>query len=1109
MKSYCNLHQHTIYSFLDGLAKLNLLAERAAELGMSALGITDHGNIHGWLPFLDACLKAGVKPVFGEEFYQARKTRRDRDDEERAGKAIDDLEQRGPYHLTVLARNLQGYKNIIKLSSRAFTEGFYVKPRIDHELIAEHSDGLIVLSGCLNGEVQRALLRGDYEFALNAAGRMQDMVGRDHYFIEIQDHGIDEQKRIAQQTIEIAKTLRAPLVPTGDCHYVYKEEAHAHDVMLCVSTGATIDQEKRFRFAGPEFYLKSYEEMATRFPDEWLKNTLLIAEMVDVDLKFGDLYFPDFPIDTGESVDQMLDRLVWTGVKERYGDPAPIEVIERTEHELKVVKKMGFQSYFLVVSDLVNWAKDNGIRVGWGRGSAAGSILSYVLRITNLEPLRFGLLFERFLVEGRKSMPDIDLDFDSRFRDRVIDYARSKYGNDRVAHICTFSQVKAKAAIKDAGKVLGYDFQMRNAINKLMPPAVQGVTKTLDEALKTEDLAFKYESDSDVRKIVDAAKGLEGIFRQPGIHAAGVVIAQAPVTEFVPIMKKPNKDGTEGPVVTQWGMEDIERCGQLKIDFLAIANLDVVDICINSIKETHGFELNVDDIPLDDELTYQQLKLGHATGVFQLESSGMRETIVSMQPSSIEDIMAIISLYRPGPMGSGMDKMYVARKHGRSEVKFDHPKLANVLAASYGVMLYQEDVLAVARNLAGFSVAEADDLRKVIGKKQVDKIPLYREKFVEGCVKNDVDKAVADKIYSDIEYFGGYGFPRAHAAAYGILSYVTAYLKFNYPAEYMAALLTVMADDRDKAAIYLNECRRLGLTVLPPSINKSEANFKVLSEKEILFGLSSISGLGPAIVNYIIDGRGEDYYSMYDFMRRCNPEVLNKLTLEHLMKSGAFDELAPSQPEQLLSREAKMELLDLEKQELGLYVSDHPLLGVWHLIESSIDTTIEDLEQASNGEPVVLGGLLTQANRRLTKKNDVMYNLVLEDMTGSIGVLVFPKDAAKNEFVEGDIVILEGRVQKEGDEEYSSTKVIFSNMDKPMLPEYGVGQPIVLRFPQSPSRGIIREIENLIEEATGNSPVYVEYLEDTHLVSLRFKKPTSLGIKENLELLTLKERMYV
>ena len=1100
--TWVNLHNHSAFSMLDGHGQVDTYMKRAAELGMPALSVTDHGNIHAWLDFYDAGKEYGVKPILGMEAYQARKTRFDRDDEERAGPANDELAQRGPYHLTVIARNATGYKNLIKLSSRAFLEGFYVKPRIDHELLSEHADGLIVLSGCLNGEVAQALMSDEFDKALESAARMQDMVGKDNYFIEIMDHGIEEEKYVLPQLLEIAKKIGAPVVPTGDCHYVHKEDSVAHDLMLCVATNAKVDEEERFKFRPEEFHLKTYDEMAERFEPEWLSNTLDVAEMVELDLSFDEFHFPDFPIPEEETVDSYLEKKVWEGIHDRYGEVLSDEVVDRVKYELRVVRESGFQGYFLVVSDLTRWARDNGIRTGWGRGSAAGSILSYALRITNLDPLRFGLLFERFLVEGRKSPPDIDLDFDDTRREEVIEYARDKYGEERVAHIGTLSRVKAKQAIKDAARVLDYDFSKGNDVSKLVPAPKLGVTKTLEESLDSTDMRKAYEGDPDTRKIIDGARGLENLVRQSGIHAAGVVIAKSAITDYVPVMQRPKKE-KKGPTVTQWDMNRVEQCGQLKVDFLGLRNLSVIDVCVDNIEERKGFKLDIESIPLDDPLTYEKLCEGYSMGVFQLESSGMRQMMIALQPNSIEDIMALVSLYRPGPLGSGMDRLFIARKHGRDKTKAEHPILEELLESTYGVMLYQEDVLSVARNLAGFSAAEADDLRKAIGKKQMDKIGLFREKFVEGCRRtHNVDDKLANKIYSDIEYFGGYGFNLAHAASYAMVSYITAYLKFNYPAEYMAALLTSV-DNKEKAGPYLNECRNMDIKVLPPSINKSFSEFKVESDDTILFGLNSISGIGPAVVRAIMDSRtDEPYVSVYDFMRRTSPDVLNKATLEHLFNSGAFDELVPEQGDRPISRDDKMEILDAERDELGLYITEHPLVGVWHTIESNVSTSIDGLEDCSDGETVTVGGILAKVTSKTTRKGDKMFVLTLEDMTGNVEVLVFPRAVGNNKFSEGDIVVITGRISQEGDDEHIISKVFFSSMSKPQVPQFGSGEPLIMRLTAKPDYDIINRMKELIHKHPGDCPVYVNYEEvDGMTVSLRFKRPANRKIKEELQML--------
>jgi DNA polymerase-3 subunit alpha len=857
---------------------------------------------------------------------------------------------------------------------------------------------------------------------------MQRIVGKENYFIEIQDHGLAEQKKISNQLIDIAKAIGAKIIPTGDCHYVHQKDARAHDVMLCVATNATVHTPNRFSFSGDHFYLKSYEEMSIVFGDEWLKNTMLICDMVDVNLKFGEIHFPKFPIPTNESSTEYFERLAWEGLRVKYGQNLSQHIVDRANHEIKVVKEMGFPEYFLVVSDLVRWAKANHIRVGWGRGSAAGSVLSYAFDITNLDPIRFGLLFERFLVEGRKSMPDIDLDFDDRFRDKVIDYARTKYGDDRVAHICTFNRTGAKQSIRDAARALGYDFSSGDKVSKLVPPPVLGVSKSLSECMETQEFQKEYNSDKDSKYIVDTAFSLEGLVRQTGIHAAGVVISKGPLLDYLPIMQK----GLDNPVVTQWDMSRVEQCGLLKIDFLGLRNLGVIDSCIKLVKKHRGIEIDVDQISLDDKLTFDELCKGNCSGVFQLESSSMRQLMVQLQPHSIEDIMALISLHRPGPMGSGMDKLYIDRKHGRSKVSYDHPKLEKVLGPSLGIMLYQEDVLGVVRELAGFSSAEADDLRKVIGKKLMDKIAVFRAKFVEGCVKNSgILPEKANKIYSDIEYFGGYGFNRAHAASYAMISYTTAYLKANYTTEYMAALMSSVVGNKDKQAFYLTDCRRLGLGVMPPSINRSGVDFEVFQNDKIIFGLSAIDGIGNTIAETIVKSRDplKPYLNVYDFFRRCDPSILKKSTLEHLCSSGAFDELVKEDPLLEISRGIELEILEKEKEELGVYVTNHPVRGIWDVVGGQISNEIVDLKDIDSGTQVKIGGIINLFKKITTKKGEKMYKFTLEDISSSVEVLVFPrtaKDIEENYFNVGDILLVYGTLSKETDEENSIVKIFYN-----------------------------------------------------------------------------------
>lgn len=1101
MKNWTNLHNHTVFSMLDGHGNVEKYLTKAKDLGMVGLATTDHGNIHSWLDFYDAGTSLGVKPILGSEFYQARKTRLDRDPEERSGPSKNEWEQRGPYHITILAKNNVGYHNIIKMSSRSFLEGYYVKPRIDHDLISQHSDGIIVLSGCLNSEVSQALLRNDYTFALESAAKMQDIVGKENYFIEIQNHGLAEQIQITNDLIKIAETIGAKIVPTGDCHYVHREDARSHDIMLCVSTNSTIHTENRFSFSGDNFYLKSYDEMALTFSEEWLKNTLEVSDMIDVQLKFGDIYFPNFPIPTKENSTEYFERLAWEGLRSRYGNDLPEHIIERANHEIKVVEDMGFPEYFLVVSDLVRWAKDNDIRVGWGRGSAAGSILSYAFNITNLDPLRFGLMFERFLVEGRKSMPDIDLDFDDRYRDKVIDYARTKYGDDKVAHICTFNKTGARQSIRDAARALGHDFSIGDKVSKLVPTPVLGVSKSLHECMDVADFADLYKKDPVSKEIIDTAFGLEGLVRQTGMHAAGIVISRDSLVEYLPIMQK----GIDNPIITQWDMGRVEQCGLLKIDFLGLRNLGVIDQCVRLVKKHKGLDIIVDEIPLDDPATYAELCRANAIGVFQLESSGMRELMVQLQPQNIEDIMALISLYRPGPMGSGMDKLYIDRKHGRSRVEYDHSKLEEVLGPSLGIMLYQEDVLGVARELAGFSSGQADDLRKAIGKKQMDKISLFREKFVSGCVKtSQLNEDRANKIYSDIEYFGGYGFNRAHAASYAMISYITAYLKTNFTAEYMAALLTSVAGNKDKLAIYLSDCRKLNLKVMPPSINDSNEDFTVIDSSTIVFGLAAINGIGYAVSEAILSNRDVDkpYTSMHDFLRRTNPAVLKKGTLEHLAASGAFDELIDRTLDQDFGRRTELSILEREKEELGIYVSKNPVDGIWDLLSENISHEIVELEDVNAGSRVSISGIISSFKKIMTKKGSRMYKFNVQDISSDIEVIVFPRESKNYDedfFSNGEVINIVGTLNKEGDEENSTNKIVLNSCEKVDLSYFSGGRPIYLTSNKLITEKTINKLYAIINENTGGSYVFVDIDDGDKNLKFKFNKTTSITIKDKLE----------
>lgn len=1101
-KTYFNAHAHNLYSLLDGYSRPKGYAQRCKELGMDTMTCTDHGNLYGLLDYYEAAQEVDLKYMPGIEAYQARKTRHDRDGEERSGPAKSEWEQRGPYHAGILAYNYEGYKNLINLSSRAFLEGnFSGKARVDHELIADHSKGLVLLSGCLNGEIPQALLRGDKEFAYATAAKMQEVMGRENYFIEVQNHHIPEQLQVIPDLIDIAKKINAPVVATCDCHYTHRHEAKNHDQMLCVSTGSLIEDEKRFRFANDEFYLKSYDEMAQMFEPQWLDNTLLIAEKADLKLEFGKLYFPEFPLPAGYTTEQYFRKLVDEGTRFRFGDNPSQEVVDRLDYEMKVILEMGFPNYFLVVADLVVWAKENGIAVGFGRGSAAGSLVSYVMRITNLDPLRFGLLFERFLIRGRKSMPDIDLDFDDRYKDKVIDYARQKYGNDHVTHIITFSTIGARAAIRDAARVLGADYALADKVAKTVPPPVMGISKSLEQSMEYKEFRDLYEADEKAKEIIDAARGLEGLVRHTGIHAAGVVISQAPTQNFVPVMQKETKQGGKGPIVTQWDMNRVDLNGLLKIDFLALRNLGVVVDCVENIKRYKGIDVDWEALDLYDDATYAMLRAGAVVGVFQLEGSGMKEMTTNIRPTKIEDIMAVISLFRPGPMGSGMDREFIARKNGKKSVSYAHPKLKDVLHKTYGLMLYQEDVLAVSKHLAGFSEGESDDLRKAVGKKKMDQVNKLQPKFVAGCAAtHGVPKHVAEKIFADIAFFGNYGFGLAHAASYALLAYVTAWLKGHYPTEYMAALLTSVANKRDRAALYIHECERLGIQVLPPSINGSEANCRVVDDKTIQFGFSNIAGVGEAALAVMDRSLGSDYKSLLDFMQRAPSELLTKTLIEHYIRSGVFDDIVSERPELPMSRDERNEILAYEKQELALYITDNPIKNAWHYLSDKVSTTIADLQE--DGEMVKLGVIIGNIEKKTTKRGQTMYSGSMQDVTGDVRFVVFPKAAMKlTNLIEGEIYLVSGRVAlDEGDEASEPTYQIFlDDATKPHIPQF-LEEPITITATAADiTDKKMEEIMSIIDRTPGSSPVYFTVQHKGALHRFQMKKPTCQTIATLLQ----------
>lgn len=1078
MKQYVNFHAHSMGSLLDGMSKFDNYAERAKELGMPAFSFTDHGNLHGLLPAYEAAEKVGLKYFPGIEAYCARKTRFDRDEEERAGRETAEWQQRGPYHLGLIAYNNTGYQNLLKLSSRAFLEGFYVKGRIDHDLLSEHSEGLVVLSGCLSGEIQQAFLRGDDAFAFDTAYKLQSIVGKENFFIELQNHFIEEELQNHEKLILLAKTIGAPIVATCDSHYTCKDHAYPHDLLLCVNTRSKVDTPDRFKFSGDHFYLKSYEEMAELFPEEYLDNTMLIYEKHDLKLEFDKYHIPNFPAPVGITQEQLFIQNVYAGAQKRFGSDwrSDQAIVERVEYEIQVIVEMGFPNYFLIVSDIMQYAHNRGIMCGAGRGSAAGSIVSFCLDITQLNPLDYDLPFERFLVPGRKSLPDIDLDVDDRFRDEIIEYTRQKYGYDHTSQICTFSEIGAKSAIKDVARVLNYGFEIPTKINDAMPPALFGVTKTLDECLQTEEFYKLYSGDEDARKIIDLAKQFEGLWRQSGVHAAGLVLADKPVIEYIPVMQK----GEGTPVVTQWDMFRVDQCKLLKIDFLGLRNLSMVDIAFKLIRERHGkdYQNRYDLVKEEDPAVFELLGRGDNNTLFQLESLGMRKLMIAMKPSSINDVAALLALYRPGPMGSNVHNEYVERKHGRKPVLFLHPQLEPILKPTYGLLLYQEQLLKIAREIAGFSVGEADNLRKVVGKKKPEEMAKMRSQFVNGCIKtSNWTMHLATTLFNEIEHHASYSFSANHSYAYAYTSYLTAWLKHYYPVEALTAALSSVSGNADRTRLYLNECHDMGIKVLTPSVNDSKNDFHILDDNTIIFGFNSMKGIGET-ASAILAKANNQYESLHDFLRRVDPVLMSRDMILHFINAGAFDALINKLelPLESLNRLDKHHILFNEMNELGVFITDHPLSDSQDLLYGKANYTLEELYQLPDKSDVRVAGVVLDITKKMTRAGKRMYTIILNDLGTSLSVSVMPKLAESlpdPPFEKGTLVIVEGRLSRSIDDEHAAIEIMCFNLNVIDPNDLNTEEPIILNAGKDPNLFPLEKILDIIDENPGSVPVYV------------------------------------
>ncbi len=1059
---------------LDGAARLNAILDKAAQDGQRSVAITDHGNMYGVLDFYKGARERGINPIIGIEAYMAGNSRFDRPT--RRGR-IDDTGgdgERGEklyYHLILLAENNQGYRNLIELSSRAFLEGYYYKPRLDWELLDRYHEGLIATTGCLGGLVLQSLLQGDYDGARVTAGRLQEIFGKGNLLVELQDHGLSEQRRTNPQLIRLAREIGAPLVATNDSHYTDRKDHDAHDALLCIQTGATLADEKRFKFHGSEHYLKTAAEMRELFSEvpEACDQTEEVGERCNVEIEFGSARLPEIPIperfrvstagNYDEDATAYLRDLTFAGAHDRYGTDLPEEVSARIDYELSVIAEMGFSGYFLVVWDLIRHAKESGIRVGPGRGSAAGSVVAYCLRIVELDPIRYDLLFERFLNPGRKQMPDIDMDFDERFRSNMIHYAAERYGADRVAQIVTFSTIKARAAVRDAARVLGLPYSVGDKIAKAMPPLVMGRDTPLSACLQltpgheggyqmAAELREMVAADEEVARVVEVATGLEGLRRQDGIHAAAVVITNEPVTTYIPIQRKPEpgQDADSAPIVTQYEMHGVEELGLLKMDFLGLRTLSVIDRAVELIRSSRNEVVDIESIPLDDSKTFALLCEADTIGVFQLEGGPMRTLVRSLAPTRFDDVAALIAIYRPGPMAANMHNDFADRKNGRQPITYLHPDLAEILGDTYGLMIYQESMMRVSQRFAGYSLAEAENLRKACGKKIRELIAAEREKFVSGCERTGYGHEIGTQLFDIIEPFADYAFNKSHSYGYGLVAYQTAWLKANYPVQYLAALLTSVRDDKDKTAVYLADAANHGIAVLVPDVNRSMSDFAVVASddggEQILFGLSAIRNVGEGLVAHIVAERERSgsYASFADFCLRVDVTVLNKRTVESLIKAGAFDSLGhsrkglfeiyestidaalekrknadrgvtslfdePSDSETVVLRLdvsipggewEQRELLKWEREMLGLYVSSHPLSGFESRLSALDALTVSALMEMDDfpREPVTLVGVVTTLSRRYTKKGDLMASFSLEDLANGIEVMVFPKAMAE------------------------------------------------------------------------------------------------------------------
>ena len=1137
--SFVHLHVHTEYSMLDGAARIDELLESAARMGMPAIATTDHGYVFGAYEFWSKARKHGIKPIIGVEAYLTPGTHRTDKTRVKFGDGgRDDVAGSGAYtHMTLLARTTGGMHNLFRMSSLASLEGHYFKPRIDRELLGQYGDGLIATTGCVGGEIQTRLRVGQYDAARQAAGEFQDIFGRENFFAEVMDHGLPIERQTQRELLRLAKDLQIPLLATNDLHYTKAEDATAHAALLCVQSGSTLMDPGRFKFDADEFYLKSAAQMRELFRElpQACDNTLLVAERCEVGFVEGEgRYMPRFPCPEGENEESWFVKEVERGLRERYPEGISEAVRARADYETEVVVTKGYAGYFLVVADFIRWAKEHGIRVGPGRGSGAGSMCAYAMTITDLDPLRHGLIFERFLNPERMSMPDFDVDFDERRRGEVIRYVTEKYGEERVAQIVTYGTIKAKQAVKDAARVMGHPFAMGEKLTKAMPPAIMGKDIPLTGIFSREhpryaeaaDFRAVHDEDPQAQEVVATALGLEGLKRQWGVHAAGVIMSSEPLIDLVPIMRREQ----DGQIITQFDYPSCETLGLVKMDFLGLRNLTILDDALINVRMNRAEEVDLDELSttLDDPLTYQLLARGDTLGVFQFDGGPMRALLRLMKPDNFEDISAVGALYRPGPMGANSHTNYALRKNNQQEVSYLHPELAQalepILGSTYGLIVYQEQVILIAQQLAGYSLGKADLLRKAMGKKKREVLDAEFVGFQAGMQERGFSASAVKALWDVLVPFSDYAFNKAHSAAYGLVSYWTAYLKAHYPAEYMAAVLTSVRDDKDKSALYLNECRRMGIKVLPPDVNESVANFAAVGT-DIRFGLAAIRNVGVNVVEAIIHSREDKtaFSSFKDFLGKVPAVVCNKRTIESLIKGGAFDSLGESRrgmlevhdryvdalvevkrqeaigqdslfgsfgdvedttggadafdglPAVPLVEWDKQTLLAFEREMLGLYVSDHPLFGIEHVLAQHADTSIVSLmgdDPPSDGTPVTIAGLITGLQIKRTKKGDLWAIATVEDLDGAIECLFFPSAYMTVSTMLGtDVVcVVKGRVSSRDD----SMSIFAQDLVLPDIKE-GPRGPVVLTVPLSRATSALAErLGGVLGEHPGVTEVHVK-----------------------------------